>query len=176
MASRRLSFPLGAAVAAALAVAAPVAAAPAPEPTPEPPAPVALIPPLAVIGTVMAQQGSAPAGPFGLPDLSAHAPALLLGQNPEPAPPAAVGPAPAAGAVLPSLSAFNPDYLLAQNLVPAAPGEGAPAPGLGPSPDSPGTGRLSFLGRLYEMYQDGYLKGALLGQMPADEFGQPDGN
>lgn len=149
--------------AAAVAGAAPSSATPAdPPPSPEPAPPGGLIPSLEAVGSVLAQDGSPAAGPFGLPDLSAHAPALLLGQNAEPAPPGAPG-----AAVLPGLSAFNPEFLLPQNLTPAAPGEGTPAPGLGPGPDSPGTGRLSFLDRLHDMYQDGYLRGALLGQNPA---------
>ena len=68
------------------------------------------------------------------------------------------------------LSAFNPEYLLGQNLTPAAPGDGTTAPGLGPDQDSPGTGRIAFLRRLYEMYDAGALKGSLLGQQPPEQF------
>lgn len=172
MGASGLALTLGAALAAAVAVAAPCSAAPDTEPTPSPaPAPAGLLPALADVGNALAQDGSEPAGPFGLPDLSAYGPSLLLAQNREPAPPGVPGPA-----AVPDLNAFNPDYLLPQTLTPAEPGEGTRAPGLGPSSDSPGTGRLSFLGRLYEMYQDGYLRGALLGQTPADEFGDPGVN
>jgi hypothetical protein len=132
------------------------------DPPPAPPAPPA--PGLAAIGTAMAQTGSTPSGPFGLPDLSALGPALLLAQNPMPAEPGL--PAPAA---VPNLSAFDPGYLVPLNTDPAAPGEGVAAPGLGPDADSPGTGRLAFLQRLREMYAAGQLQGALLGQRPPGE-------
>lgn len=172
-----LALTLGVALAAAVAVAAPCSAAPTTEPTPPPaPAPAGLLPTLNAVGNALAQDGSEPAGPFGLPDLSAYGPSLLLAQNSEPAPPGGPGPAAVPAPIVPDLNAFNPDYLLPQTLTPAEPGEGTRAPGLGPSSDSPGTGRLSFLGRLYEMYQDGYLRGALLGQTPADEFGDPGVN
>jgi hypothetical protein len=36
-------------------------------------------------------------------------------------------------------------------------------------PDDPGTGRIAFLRRLHEMYQNDALTGALLGQVPADQ-------
>ena len=128
------------------------------------PGPQGLLPPLAGIGNALAQAGSPSTGPLGLPDLSGYETNLILGQNPVPTAPGT--PAPAA---LPSLSAFNPEYLLAQNQAPAAPGEGVPAPGIGPMPDDPGTGRIAFLRRLHEMYQNDALTGALLGQVPADQ-------
>lgn len=150
-----------------LVCAAPAAATDEPppaDPLPAPPVTTVPVPPLAGIGSALSQAGSAPAGPFGLPDLSGYETNLILGQNPVPAAPGT--PAPAA---LPSLSAFNPEYLLAQNQAPAAPGEGVIAPGIGPMPDDPGTGRIAFLRRLHEMYQNDALTGALLGQVPADQ-------
>ena len=137
-----------------------------PVPVPPPAPPTGLFPPLAGIGNVLAQADSPPSGPFGLPDLSAHAPALLLAQNPVPVAPDDPAVPPLPGPQLPSLSAFNPDYLIGQNLEPAAPGEGTAAPGLGPTVEDSGTGRLSFLRRLYEMYDNGQLEGAFLGQRP----------
>lgn len=107
----------------------------------------------------MGQTGSPAAGPFGLPDLSALGPTLLLAQNAAPTPAGIAAPG-----QIPNLNAFNPDYLVPLNSEPAPPGEGEPAPGLGPSADSPGTGRLGFLRRIYEMYSAGQLRGALLGQ------------
>ena len=152
--------------------AAPATAAPSDEqptdPSPAPPAPSGLIPPVGSIGNILAQSGSPAAGPLGLPDLSAYAPSLVLGQNPVPAAPGAVDPA-----VIPNLSAFNTDYLLGQNLKPAAPGQGAAAPGIGPDQDSPSAGRIAFLRRLHEMYQAGALKGAFLGQVPKEQLGEP---
>ena len=136
------------------------AAAPVPitEPLPEP---IGLIPPIATIGSLLAQSGTDPAGPLGLPELPGYA--VLLGQNTVPVAPGDVGPA-----TIPNLNAYNPEYLLGQNVTPAAPGEGMAAPGIGPSPDSPGTGRVAFLRRLHEMYQAGLLTGALLGQNPPE--------
>lgn len=151
-------------VASALCWAAPAQAAPEqPVPPPAPPPPVAeFIPQLSVIGNALGQSGSQPGGLLGLPDLSAYGPNLLLGQNPNPAEPAAP--------VMPNLSAFNPEYLLGQNVSPAAPGDGTVAPGLAPDEDNPGTGRIAFLRRIYEMYGAGALKGALLGQQSPEEF------
>lgn len=156
-------------VAAFLLPVAPATADPGPpptEPAPAPPVPVEFIPQQTGIGNPLAQSGSQ-TGPLGLPDLSAYGPTMLLGQNPTPA-----APGDPATAAVPSLSAFNPQYLLEQNTAPAAPGDGAPAPGLGPNQDIPGTGRISFLHRLYEMYQTGALKGSLLGQQSPEEFAQ----
>lgn len=154
-------------VASALVCAAPAQAVPD-APTPTPPPPAEFIPQPAGIGNPLAQSGTQPGGPLGLPDLSAYGPNLLLGQNPEPV---AAG-APAGAPVVPNLSAFNPDYLLGQNQTPAAPGTGETAPGLGPDQDNPGTGRIDFLRRIYEMYQAGALKGSLLGQQSPDEFAE----
>jgi hypothetical protein len=139
---------------------APVPMPPVPiaEPLPEP---IGMIPPIETLGSLLAQSGTDPAGPLGLPELPGYA--VLLGQNTVPVAPGDVGPA-----TIPNLNAYNPEYLLGQNVTPAAPGEGTAAPGIGPSPDSPGTGRVAFLRRLHEMYQAGLLTGALLGQNPPE--------
>ncbi len=147
---------------AATAVAAPPDEQPA-EPVPAPPPGL-----IANIGGVLAQSGTAPTGPLGLPDLSAYAPALVLAQNPLP-----LAPGDAAVPTLPSLSAFNPEYLIGQNASPAAPGEGVPAAGIGPSAEDPGTGRVAFLRRLHEMYEAGLLDGALLGQQSPEPPSAP---
>lgn len=159
-----------AAASAALVCAAPAQAVPdQPAPPPPPPTPKnEFIPPPSGIGNVLAQRGDQPGGLLGLPDLSAYGPNLLLGQNPEPV---AAG-APSGTPAIPNLSAFNPAYLLIQNQVPAAPGEGIAAPGLAPDRDIPGTGRIDFLRRVYEMYQAGALKGSLLGQQSPEEFAE----
>jgi hypothetical protein len=120
---------------------------------------------LPAIGNVLAQAGNEAAGPFGLPDLSAYGPNLLLGQTVQPSLPGT----PAAS--VPDLRAFTPEYLLPLNQTPAPPGQGTPAAGIAPNEDIPGTGRIAFLRRLYEMYQAGDLQGALLGQQPAEQFG-----
>ena len=116
-----------------------------------------------------AGSGGAPSvGPLGLPDLSAYAPGLLLGQNPVPSAPGAQG-----AVATPDLHAFNNQYLVPQNVTPAAPGQGVADVGIGPSAEAPGTGRLAFLRRLHEMYQGGALDGALLGQVPYEQLGEP---
>ena len=146
----------------------PVPAPPAPGIDPAPPAPTGLIPPISTIGGLLGQTGIEPAGPLGLPDLATYGNALVLGQNVVPSVPGT-----AEQAVTPSLEVFTDEYLVPLNLVPAAPGEGSPAPGIGPNADIPGAGRIAMLRRLHEMYQAGNLTGALLGQLPKDEFGQP---
>ncbi|KAA0103008.1 hypothetical protein [Mycolicibacterium sp. P1-5] len=156
---------LAAAVSAALIGSPSAAADPGPG---DPPPPPAVVPPNATVGSVLAQNGAPPAGPLGLPDLSAYAPGLLLGQNPVPSPPGTPHLAAA-----PDLHAFNNQYLLPQNVAPAAPGEGQPDIGIGPTADQPGTGRLAFLRRLHAMYSDGDLDGALLGQVPYEQLGEP---
>lgn len=155
-------------VAGGLLGAGPALGAPQEPPPGPPPGPVGIIPPLAGIGSALAQSGSAPAGPLGLPDLSSYGPNLLLGQTPFPA-----APQDAAQPATPNFDAFNPDYLLPQNTAPAAPGQGELAGGIGPSPEHPGTGRIAFLRRLYEMYREDRLDGALLGQLPKDAEGRP---
>lgn len=146
----------------------PVPPPPAPGIDPAPPAPMGLIPPISTIGGLLGQTGIEPAGPLGLPDLATYGNALVLGQNLVPSIPGT-----AEQAVTPSLEVFTDEYLVPLNLVPAAPGEGSPAPGIGPNADIPGSGRIAMLRRLHEMYQAGNLTGALLGQLPKDEFGQP---
>jgi len=150
------------------AEALPVPPPPAPGIDPAPPAPMGLIPPISTIGGLLAQTGIEPDGPLGLPDLATYGNALVLGQNLVPSVPGT-----AEQAVTPSLQVFTDEYLVPLNLVPAAPGEGSPAPGIGPNADIPGAGRIAMLRRLREMYQAGNLTGALLGQLPKDEFGQP---
>ncbi|WP_328359001.1 hypothetical protein OG976_05585 [Mycobacterium sp. NBC_00419] len=159
----------GLGLAAALACPPSAAADPvAPDPAVTDPAPAGYVPPRSGIGTVLAQSDSAAAGPLGLPDLSAYTPGLLLGQNAVPAAPGSQAPVAA-----PDLRAFNGDYLLPQNVAPAAPGQGTTAEGIGPTPDDPGTGRLAFLRRIHGMYSDGDLAGALLGQVPSEQLGEP---
>ena len=156
--------------AAALVLAWPAAAddTAAPPPAPEPP-PQSIIPPGGVpFGSILAQTGSTPTGPLGMPDLSAYGANLLLGQNVTPAAPGSDTPA----GIYP-LNAFRSDYLVPLNMTPAAPGQGVPAPGIGPDADNPGTGRIAFLRRLHEMYAAGELKGALLGQKPLDSWDTP---
>lgn len=174
---RAATAAVAAGVALALLGSTPAAAEPGSPPPPPAPAPAPLpapallpepgIPPAAelipAISNVLAQAGSQPTGPLGLPDLSNYGTNLILGQNAQPALPGAPG------VIVPDLRAFNPDYLVPLNAAPAAPGEGTPAPGIAPNEDIAGTGRIAFLRRLYEMYQAGDLRGALLGQQPPEQ-------
>lgn len=164
---RTWALRLSAAVAMGGALFGSASAAADPGPA-EPPQPPVLVPPTSTVGSVLGQNGAPAVGPLGLPDLSAYAPGLLLGQNPVPSPPGAPG-----TVATPDLRAFDNQYLLPQNAAPAAPGQGVPAAGIGPSADQPGTGRLAFLRRLHEMYQGGALDGALLGQVPDEQLGEP---
>ncbi len=151
----------------ALVCAVPAAADPAPDDTAAP-APSTGPPQPSRVGNVLAQTGQPATGPFGLPDLSAHGLELLLGQN---AAPAAPGTDTAVRA--PDLRAFDNQYLLPQNVTPAAPGEGALGPGIGSEDPNASNGRLALLRRLHAMYQAGGLEGALLGQRPAEQLGEP---
>lgn len=142
---------------------APAAADPPPDQPAADPAPAqGVTSALTSIGSILGQRDTQAAGPLGIPNMSGAA--LLLAQNAMPAVPGVTE-----TPVFPNLSAFNTGYLLPQNLTPAAPGQGIEAPGMGPDSDIPGTGRIAFLRRLHEMYQDGALKGAFLGQNPKDE-------
>ncbi|GAY17907.1 hypothetical protein [Mycobacterium sp. shizuoka-1] len=156
---------VAAVIGAGLAASPGALADPAPA---DPPPPPVFVPPNATVGSVLAQDGTPPVGPLGLPDLSAYAPGLLLGQNPVPSAPGVPG-----AVATPDLHAFNNQYLLPQNVAPAAPGQGVTDVGIGPSADQPGTGRLAFLRRLHEMYRGGGLDGALLGQIPDEQLGEP---
>ncbi len=161
---------LSSAVAALVWSPAAFADPPAPDPATVAPVPPAAgyVPPPSGIGSALAQSDSTAAGPLGLPDLAGYAPGVLLGQNAAPSAPGAP-----AAVTAPDLRAFNGDYLLPQNVAPAAPGQGVPADGFGPTPQDPGTGRIAFLRRLHGMYQDGGLTGALLGQVPDEQLGEP---
>ena len=139
----------------------------APAASPAPPAAADLLP---ALGNLLGQSGNPATGPLGLPDLSSYGTNVLLGQTALPSLPGTPA------AAVPDLYAFKPDYLLPQNLTPAPPGQGSAAPGIGPNQDINGTGRIAFLHRLYDMYQDGGLRGALLGQQSPEAFdAQPAG-
>ena len=153
----------------ALICSVPAAADPPAEDTVAPAPPTGPLPPPGTsLGSVLAQNGSAPTGPLGLPDLSAHSLELILGQNSAPAAPGA-----GTAVVAPDLQAFDNQYLLPQNVTPAAPGHGTPAAGIGSDDPNASNGRLAMLRRLHAMYQSGGLDGALLGQRPAEQLGDP---
>jgi hypothetical protein len=118
--------------------------------------------------------GTAPASPVAtVMDMVAQAraidatdPTVLLGQRPD-----------AAGLDAPPLGplSFNPlnnANLLPQNLVPSAPGEGTVV-GVEPGQEAANTTFRGYLSRLKDMYHNGDLAGAGLGQRPLSELGGP---
>lgn len=150
----------------AVAAVAPSANAVADPTAPGPPVP-GIGEPLGPNGLdVLAQTGQAPAGPLGLPAIPGVDATTVLGQNAVPsAPGAAVG-------TPPDLRVFNNAYGVPQNEVPSAPGSRAQfdvAPG---QENADVTGR-EWLGRYIDLYRDGRLRGALLGQLPQEQLGQP---
>jgi hypothetical protein len=170
-----VATPVVAGVLAAVAFAATAAAQPPPpEPAPldAPPAPPA--PEIPVIGAplgpeginVLAQQGSPAAGPLGVPPISGIDPTTVLGQN-------AVPSAPGAGpGTPPNLRAFNNAYGNPQNEVPSAPGQGTQFD-VPPGQENADVSGREWLGRYIDLYRDGRLRGALLGQTPQNQLGQP---
>ena len=97
-------------------------------------------------------------------DISGNA--LLLGQTTDPVAPGVDPGTP------PALSAWNNAYLLPQKVEPAAPGEGTIV-NVVPGEENGEVSRLEYLKRLHASYQDGALRGALLGQLPLGEMPNP---
>ena len=98
--------------------------------------------------------------------INATDPTVLLGQRPD-----AGGPdGPPLGPL--SLNPLNNANLLPQNLVPSAPGEGTVL-GVEPGQETANTTFRGLLSRLRNMYRDGDLAGAGLGQRPLSELGGP---
>lgn len=142
----------------ALAVAGPLASAvsASADPLPPPPAPPSIVD--AIQGS-LAQSGAPGSGIVGLPDLSAYQNQILLGQTATPALPGTDPGTPT------HQNALNNAYLLPQNEIPAAPGQGR-IDGVEPGAESADINRRELLSRLWGMYQQGDLEGALLGQQP----------
>ena len=135
--------------------------------TAEQPVAAAGPPPPSQIGNPLALAGTEQ-GPGGIPtNLSVTGDTTLLGQNTAPAAPTGNGPI-----ITPGTNALNNQYLLPQNLKPAVPGKGEiyeVAPG---AENADVTGG-DYLKRLWHQYQDGDLKGGLLGRRPKEELSQP---
>ena len=118
--------------------------------------------------------GTEPASPVAtVMDMVAQAraigatdPTVLLGQRPG----AAGLDAPPLGPL--SLNPLNNANLLPQNLVPSAPGDGA-IRGVEPGQEAGDTTFRGYFSRLRNMYRDGDLAGAGLGQRPLSELGGP---
>jgi hypothetical protein len=133
-------------------------------PTPSnPPArgqlPAAATAPASSVATVMDMVEQARA-------INATDPTVLLGQRPDTANPDA----PPLGPL--SLNPLNNANLLPQNLVPSAPGEGT-VRGVEPGQEAANTTFRGYLSRLRNMYRNGDLAGAGLGQRPLSELGGP---
>jgi hypothetical protein len=143
-------------VAVTAAILAPSAAAnadPAAAPTSDAPAPA---PPGATVLDMVAQARA----------INATDPTVLLGQRPYAANPDA----PPLGPL--SLNPLNNANLLPQNLIPSAPGEGTMV-GVEPGQETANTTFRGLLSRLRDMYRDGDLAGAGLGQRPGSELTGP---
>ncbi|KUH86099.1 MULTISPECIES: hypothetical protein [unclassified Mycobacterium] len=151
---------------AAAAVASPATAGAEPPPAPPvgpavpapPPAPPGPLAPM--VGMPLAQNGSL------MPALPADPSQYLLGQNPLPSAPG--GPP----ATPPNLRFPNNAYLLPQYMEPSAPGEGTMFD-VAPGAENANISDFDYMRRLWHLYQGGYLKGSLLGQMPQDQLGAP---
>ncbi|MUM18401.1 hypothetical protein BI330_18455 [Mycobacterium sp. CBMA 623] len=140
--------------------------APAPAAAPLPPGPPAPPPP-SQIGNPLALTGTEQ-GPGGLPqNMQIVGNANLIGQNATPAAPGSNAPV-----VTPGTNALNNQYLLPQNLKPAEPGKGEMR-GVQPGEENADISGGDYLHRLWSDYQDGQLKGGLLGRRPKDELSQP---
>jgi hypothetical protein len=139
-------------------------AVPAPLAPPGPPVPL-LGAPLGPSGlSPMAQSGVPAVGPFGLPQ--APTDELLLGQRSAPSAPGGAPGTP------PILNSLNNSYLLPQNEVPSAPGTGQIFD-VAPGQENADISHTDYLKRVWHLYQDGRLKGSLLGQVPQEQLGAP---
>jgi hypothetical protein len=143
-------------------------AAPAPPPPPGPSIPV-LGANLGPAGfNILAQNGSDPApGSLGVPQTLDTNPQSLLGQNVVPSAPGQGVP----GAPV-NLDPLNNAYVMPQNEKPAAPGQGAQV-GVAPGEENDHLGRVDYLKQWHDLYKNGNLKGALLGQAPQEQLGEP---
>jgi len=169
---------------AAVVFAAVAQAQPPLPPVPDPvPAPAPVLPPppappgptIPVLGAPLGPQGMnllAQTGQPGVPGMLGAPPIVgidrnsVLGQNVAPSAPGA-GPG-----VVPNLRAFNNGYGIPQNLVPSAPGEGQQFD-VAPGDENLDVNGRTWLGRFYDLAQDGRLHGALLNRNPKETLGQP---
>lgn len=173
-------FAVGAAVACSATAAAdpappevpgpPAVAAPAPEPAPPPGPTVPLMgAPLGPNGlSVLGQTGTETApGRLGVPDGIDMSPGALLGQYAAPSAPG--GPPPTEA---PNLRAFNNGNFFPQNEKPSAPGQGTVV-GVAPGQENSDISGLDWMREMHTMYRNGNLRGAMLGQLPKEQLGEP---
>lgn len=117
-------------------------------------------PPLPIIGAPLVRDASL------LPGLPTDLNQYLLGQNPVPLAPG--GPP----GVPPNLLGLNNSTFLPQNLTPSAPGEGAMFD-VAPGDEHAALSGIDLPRRVWHLYEGGYLRGGLLGQIPVDQLGTP---
>nr|WP_209915833.1 hypothetical protein [Mycolicibacterium lutetiense] len=173
-------FVVGAAVACSATAAAdpappevpgpPAVAAPAPEPPPPAGPPVPLMgAPLGPNGlSVLGQTGTETApGRLGVPAGIDMSPGALLGQYVAPSAPG--GPPPTEA---PNLRAFNNGNFFPQNEKPSAPGQGTVV-GVEPGQENADISGLNWMRQMHTLYRDGNLRGAMLGQVPKEQLGEP---
>ncbi|MFV8050662.1 hypothetical protein [Mycobacterium sp. 48b] len=175
-------FVVGAAVACSATAAAdpappevpgaPAVAAPAPAVEPPPPAG----PEVPLVGAPLGPQGlsvlgqtgtQAAPGRMGVPDGIDLSPGALLGQYAAPAAPG--GPPPTNA---PNLRAFNNGNFLPQNEKPSAPGQGTVV-GVEPGQENADISGLDWMRNMRDLYRNGNLRGAMLGQVPKEQLGEP---
>ncbi|SER42301.1 hypothetical protein SAMN04488583_5373 [Mycobacterium sp. 88mf] len=173
-------FAVGAAVACSATAAAdpappevpgaPAVAAPAQEPAPPPGPEVPLMgAPLGPGGlSVLGQTGTETApGRLGVPNGVDMSPGALLGQYAAPSAPG--GPPPTEA---PNLRAFNNGHFFPQNEKPSAPGQGTVV-GVEPGQENADISGLDWMRQMHTMYRNGNLRGAMLGQLPKEQLGEP---
>lgn len=170
---------VGALLLAAAAVATPATAAAQPPPPVVPPAPAVPSPapagpPVPAIGAplgpnglaVLAQTGTPSNSAIGVPPVPGIDRATVLGQNATPSAPNGNPGTP------PDLRAFNNGYGVPQYEVPSAPGQGVQFD-VPPGQENADVNGREWLGRMIDLYRDGRLRGALLGQTPQEQLGRP---
>ena len=116
---------------------------------------------------LLAQNGQ-PANPaaLGAPPVTGLDLTTVLGQNPVPSPPGANP-----GAI-PNLNPFNNGYGVQQCLKPSAPGQ-CQEFGVAPGEENNDVTGRTYLGRYFDMYHAGLLKGGSLSQLPPEQLGEP---
>ncbi|WP_286175081.1 hypothetical protein [Mycobacterium sp. DL99] len=118
--------------------------------------------------SVLGQTGTDTApGRLGVPNGVDMSPGALLGQYSVPSAPGAPPPTEA-----PNLRAFNNGNFFPQNEKPSAPGQGTVV-GVAPGQENADISGLDWMRNMRDMYRNGNLRGAMLGQLPKEQLGEP---
>jgi len=118
--------------------------------------------------SVLGQTGTETApGRLGVPAGIDMSPGALLGQYAAPSAPG--GPPPTEA---PNLRAFNNGNFFPQNEKPSAPGQGTVV-GVEPGQENADISGLNWMRQMHTLYRDGNLRGAMLGQVPKEQLGEP---